>query len=446
MDHSFEPDGVHGASTPIDSDAAQVRFLLEGIQDSAIYVLDERGMVKTWNLGAQRLHGYPAGEIIGLNVAIFYPHDSAAPAEILSKLETARTKGTYDDEGWRLRKGGGRLWAKTTITPLRNATGENIGYSVVVRDLTERRAAEEALRLSEARFEGIVRISEDAIISIGDDQIITMFNDGAEKIFGYTPSEIIGQTIDTLVPSRFGSVHHKYVENFGSSPDSLRAMNERGAIFGRRRDGSEFPAEASISKFEVGGEKVLTVRLRDITARRQAEEAVRLSQARFEGIVRISEDAIISIDDKQNITMFNDGAEKIFGYSAVEIIGQRIEALVPDRFNAVHQGYVQNFGISPDSLRAMNERGAIYGKRKDGSEFPAEASISKFEVGGEKVLTVRLRDITERRKAEEAVRLSQARFEGIVRISEDAIISIDDTQKITMFNDGAEKDLRLCGG
>ncbi len=74
----------------------------------------------------------------------------------------------------------------------------------------------------------------------------------------------------------------------------------------------------------------------------------------------------------------------------------------------------------------MNERGAIHGKRKDGSEFPAEASISKFEVGGEKVLTVRLRDITERMRAEEAVRLSQARFEGIVRISEDAIISIDD--------------------
>src|ERR1700740_3215651 len=109
-------------------------------------------------------------------------------------------------------------------------------------------------------------------------------------------------------------------------------MNERGSIFGLRKDGTEFPAEASISKFEVGGEKVMTVRLRDITERMRAEEAVRLSQARFEGIVRISEDAIISIDDNQTVTMFNDGAEKIFGYSVAEIIGQKVDKLIPARF------------------------------------------------------------------------------------------------------------------
>ena len=99
---------------------------------------------------------------------------------------------------------------------------------------------------------------------------------------------------------------------------------KRGAIYGKRKDGTEFPAEASISKFEVGGEKVMTVRLRDITERMIAEETVRLSQARFEGIVRISEDAIISIDDGQKITLFNDGAEKIFGYTGfAEVIGQK---------------------------------------------------------------------------------------------------------------------------
>ena len=162
-------------------------------------------------------------------------------------------------------------------------------------------------------------------------------------------------------------------------------MNERGAIYGKRQDGSEFPAEASISKFEVGGEKVLTVRLRDITARmnmpRKRSDSHRPGSKALSAFRKTPSFRLMM---PRSITMFNDGAEKIFGYKAAEIIGQRIETLVPDRFGAVHHGYVENFGTSPDALRAMNERGAIYGKRKDGSEFPAEASISKFEVGRRK--------------------------------------------------------------
>ena len=150
----------------------------------------------------------------------------------------------------------------------------------------------------------------------------------------------------------------------------------------------------------------MTVRLRDITERKRAEEAVKRSEARFGGIVRISEDAIISIDDEQKITLFNEGAEKIFGYTLDEVIGKKIDMLIPARFGSVHDSYIKNFSGSPDALRAMNERGSLFGLRKDGTEFPAEASISKFEVGGEKVLTVRLRDITERKRNEEQIRNS----------------------------------------
>ena len=125
------------------------------------------------------------------------------------------------------------------------------------------------------------------------------------------------------------------------------------------------------------------------------------------------------------------------------MLGQKISTLIPARFSRSHDGYIKNFGSSTDSLRAMNERGSIFGLRKDGSEFPAEASISKFEVGGEKVLTVRLRDITERKRAEEAAKRSEARFAGIVRISEDAIISIDEEKKHHSLQRRSGENLRL---
>jgi PAS domain S-box-containing protein len=124
-------------------------------------------------------------------------------------------------------------------------------------------------------------------------------------------------------------------------------------------------------------------------------------RARFKGIIDISDDAIISFDRDQRITLFNKGAEKIFGYRAGEVLGQRLDVLLPARFVDIHRRHVLEFERSPDAIRPMAERREIYGRRKDGSEFPAEASISKFEIAGELVLNIRLRDISERRRARE---------------------------------------------
>jgi PAS domain S-box-containing protein len=194
-----------------------------------------------------------------------------------------------------------------TITALLDSERNLIGFSKITRDLSELKAAQEAIERSDARFSGIVKISEDAIISMDEKQTITLFNDGAEKIFGYSSAEMIGQPISVLIPARFIGAHDGYIKNFGSSSDSLRAMNERGSIFGLRKDGTEFPAEASISKLEVAGEKVLTVRLRDITERKRAEEAARRSEARFAGIVRITSalvcGVLMAIVQHRNYTM-----------------------------------------------------------------------------------------------------------------------------------------------
>jgi len=127
---------------------------------------------------------------------------------------------------------------------------------------------------SQAHLAGILDITDDAIISVDQRQCVTLFNQGAEKIFGYTAQEIIGQPIDLLLPQRFTASHHQHLIEFASSSDTARRMGERRDIYGRRKDGTEFPAEASISKLKIEGQYVFTVFLRDITVRKHFEQTL----------------------------------------------------------------------------------------------------------------------------------------------------------------------------
>jgi PAS domain S-box-containing protein len=138
-------------------------------------------------------------------------------------------------------------------------------------ELNQRQRAQEELRNSQARFAGIVAIADNAIISIDGNQRITLFNQGAEKIFGYTAQEVLGQPLDLLLPLKYIEAHRQYVADFGRSAKVARRMGERREIYGRRKDGTEFPAEASISKLKLGEETVYTVYLQDISDRKQIE-------------------------------------------------------------------------------------------------------------------------------------------------------------------------------
>lgn len=147
-----------------------------------------------------------------------------------------------------------------------------------VMDITERKLSQEAMRAAKARLEGILAIAEDAIISVDFQQRIVLFNQGAERIFGYAQAEVIGKSLDLLLPQRFVSAHQKHLAEFARSPEVARAMGQRREVFGLRKDGHEFPAEVSISKLDLGGERVFTVILHDITARKQAAETLRASE------------------------------------------------------------------------------------------------------------------------------------------------------------------------
>ncbi|HRD29576.1 MAG TPA: PAS domain S-box protein [Caulobacter sp.] len=258
-------------------------------------------------------------------------------------------------------------------------------------------AAETRLRL-----EGIVASAMDAIITVDDRQRIVLFNPAAEHMFGVTSEEAMGEPIARFIPERHRPAHGDHIRRFAATGVTSRQMGSLGAISGLRGNGQEFPIEASISQVEVGGERLSTVILRDITERKRSDDALQESRRRMEGIVNSAMDALITIDGQQRIVLFNPAAERMFEVDAAEAIGRPISQFIPERFRDGHDAHIRRFRETGVTSRRMGALGAISGVRASGEEFPVEASISQTEVGGEQLATVILRDITERRANEEA--------------------------------------------
>jgi PAS domain S-box-containing protein len=177
------------------------RALVEGVSDYAIFLLSPEGIVSSWNVGAERIKGYKASEIVGRHFSTFYPSEAVASKWPDVELQRATELGRFEDEGWRVRKDGTRFWANVIITALRSPSGELIAFSKITRDLTERRAQEEALRQSEENFRLLIEgVKDHAIFLLDGDGVIMSWNAGAQRVVGYRPEEAIGQGIALIYP------------------------------------------------------------------------------------------------------------------------------------------------------------------------------------------------------------------------------------------------------
>jgi PAS domain S-box-containing protein len=249
------------------------RLLVEGISDYAIYLLSPGGTVTSWNKGAELFKGYSAHEIIGRNFSEFYTPEDRAAGLPAHALEVAAREGKFENEGWRVRKDGGRFWAYVIIDPIRTASGRLIGFAKITRDLTERRAAEESLRASQEQFRLLVQgVTDYAIYMLSTSGEISSWNSGAERIKGYKSDEVLGTNF-----SRF----YTAADRAAGEPARALALAAKEGRFEKegqrvRKDGTVFWANIVIDALRspdgtlIGFAKIT----RDITAQRETRQAL----------------------------------------------------------------------------------------------------------------------------------------------------------------------------
>lgn len=247
------------------------RQLVEGITDYEIFMLDPSGQIISWNIGAERSKGYSPEEVIGKHHSIFFTKEDVERGLPEMELKIAGDKGRFEDEGWRVRKDGSLFWASVLITALRDEEGYLRGFSKVIRDITERKMAEETLRDSEERYRIIVETASDAIITIDEMSNVVFANPATLKIFGYIPEEIIGGKLTVLMPERFREAHLAGMRQHlmtGERDVKWEAME----LPGLHKSGREIPLEISYGVFIRQGNSFFTGIVRDITERKLAEK------------------------------------------------------------------------------------------------------------------------------------------------------------------------------
>ncbi len=305
------------------------------------------------------------------------------------------------------------------------------------------------LQYNEKRLGGILDNAEEGIISVDDLQIIQLFNKGAENIFGYQAEEIIGQPLTTLMPQRVHEAHSHYIVNFAHAPQETRQMGERREVVGRRKNGEEFPAEASISKLTLQGRTIFTAILRDVSARKQREQSLRESEERYQDLYDNAPAMFASVDAATGkVLQCNHTLASATGYLKEEIVGRPIlDMYHPDSLEDARQAFYTFVSIGEVKDAELQLR------RRDASKIDVLLNVSSILDAQGRIIQSRSvwRDITARKQAEAALRMSEERYRMLVEHSPFCIHLLHSNATIVSMNHaglhmlGLQKESEVCG-
>lgn len=405
---------------------ARYRLLVDGVIDCANLMLDQNGYVKTWNQGAERLKGYTTDEIIGQHFSIFYPPDALSKGTPETELIHARECGHAEDEGWRVRKDGSQFWARVNITTIYDDKGEIQGFSKITRDITERKQTEDALAKLQHLYEQILCSVDVGMHGIDLDGKVIFQNPAATTMLGWNADELIGQQSHSMMHYRRAN-GAPYPQDecpiHATIHDGIVRRIEDEVFW--RKDGTSFPvAYTSTPMSNDAGEIVGTVvAFRDITQLKAVENQLHDNSERIHAILDTVVDGIITINERGTVETLNPAAERIFGYTAVEVVGHNINILMPEPYHSQHDGSLERYRTTgQEHIIGIGQE--VIGLRKDGTTFPLDLSVSKMHLGKGRFFTGILRDITERKLSQQVLVAAKAEAELASRAKSDFIATM----------------------
>jgi PAS domain S-box-containing protein len=380
-------------------------FELFELLPDAILVVDGGGIIRYANRQAGRLFGQEPATLVSA------PVEALLPEHLRERHIGHRTKYTSSEPHMRpmgtgldlagRRADGSTFPVDIMLNPLKHLAEPMV--LAVVRDVTDRRLAEETLHKSRAMFETLYEHSPDAVFVVDEIGKIDRVNAQAEALFRLPRERLLDQPIEMLLPERFRGRHLAHRASYMKDA-KIRPMGSGLELWAQRGDGSEFPVDIMLSPIEIGQRRLALAVVRDITERRVAEEALHQSRTMFEKFYEQSPDAIIVVDEIGRIDHVNALAEALFGLSREHMVGRSIEMLLPKRFHDRHSAHRAGY-MKDAKMRPMGTGLPLFAQRADGSEFPVDIMLSPIEIEQRRMVLAVVRDITERKRAEAQVEL-----------------------------------------
>ncbi len=416
---------------------AKYRGLLEAAPD-AMVVVNQGGEIVLVNVQAEKQFGYRRDELFGQKVKNIIPEGFAERLIADATRSTADALAQQKGMGIELtgrRKDGSDFPIEIMLSPLESAEG--ILVTAAIRNISVRRAAEEHLVQMESRYRGLLEAAPDAMVVVNQGGEIVLVNVQAEKQFGYRRDELVGQKVKNIIPEGFAE--RLIADATRSAADALAQQMGMGIeLSGRRKDGSDFPIEIMLSPLESDEGILVTAAIRNISARKAAEEHLVQMESRYRGLLEAAPDAMVVVNQGGEIVLVNVQAEKKFGYRRDELIGQQVKNIIPEGF--AERLIADATRSTADALAQHMGMGIeLSGRRKDGSDFPIEIMLSPLESDEGILVTAAIRNISARKAAEEHLVQMESRYRGLLEAAPDAMVVVNQGGEIVLVNVQAEK-------